>query len=284
MTGIDPEDQRPQPEPERAPPLTNSEWSSASAHPDDQWLSDTELSAPAAATEPGGEEPPVAAGIPAEGGWTAPARSRRVPWRPLGALLCFGAAVLTLAGSFLALFTSELRFGQVATERLTITITAWDLQAEAVGQPNPDVGSVPANGLPLAFAAAVLLAAAVLAILTAAAPSRGGIGRASAVTAMAAGAFLTGTVWAVGMQELGWQDTYGPTRLPEELIVETSVGIGFWLLVVAVAAAVAAIVFSLVPLRAKVPRVEPETPVLGIPSIGDAVVTRLPDEPPKEPS
>jgi hypothetical protein len=137
---------------------------------------------------------------------------RRVSWRPVVALMCFAAALLTLAGAFLTLFTGDIRFDD---SRVIITITSWDVQAQADGVPEPNVPAAPANGAPLMLAAVILLAAAVLALFATAAPGSPRIGRASWISAVTGAAFLTGAVLTVGVQELTWLDTYRFADVPE---------------------------------------------------------------------
>jgi hypothetical protein len=201
--------------------------------------------------------------------------------RPVGPVLCVAAAVLTLVGSLQALYSTGYRYG--GELGYAFTITGWGLRNDApVGF--GEVGSseaVPPNGAPLAVAALVLLVAAVLGVRTAPWAGNARIAAASGPVAVIGAALLVGVVGTVGMQELGWLGAAERARAMSdipgapELSVEASVGVGFWLLVVASVLAVAAALLTSRRAPVGAAREEPDTPVLGIP-----VVTRLPDEPP----
>ena len=217
-----------------------------------------------------------------------PPRERRQLWRPLGALLFFAAALMTLFGSFLTLFTSDVQAPN--NDHFVLAVSGWGLRATINGAPDAasSEGIFATNGPPLIFAACVLLVAALLALLAAAAPASVPVGRISALTAVAGTAFLAGTTWTIGMQELSWLGFFGPNgafSLGPRYDVSATINVGFWLLITATAAAIAGGVFAFLPLRRRVrPRGEPDTPPLGIPGLpGLAVVHRLPDEPPDEP-
>jgi hypothetical protein len=183
----------------------------------------------------------------------------------IGALASLGAAALTMIGMLQDLLTAKI-FTQ------TITITSWDIRVETNGGPGGGMTGGPFNGVPLLFAVVVLLAAAVLGMLAAARPARTRFGRASALAAVVAAAFLAGTVATIGMQVLGWMDAFTIPDNPDQV----TVGPGFWTLVVGVGLAIAAAVTTWRQAGPEPARVEPDTPRLGIP----VVVQRLPDEPP----
>lgn len=205
-----------------------------------------------------------------------PPAPRRRPWRLLSVLLLFAASILTLVGSFQTLFTAQV------TEDTSVVVTSWDITAESAGR-SISAGGVPDNGAPLVFAATLLLAGALLGLVANAAPARIGIARANILLAAAGAAFLAGTTWTVGMQELNWLELFGPrfSSVRADPGTGTSIGTGFWLLLVGTVIALGSVVLSWVPARAQHDRIEPETPRFGIPTA--AVVHRLPDVPPEEP-
>jgi hypothetical protein len=203
--------------------------------------------------------------------------------RPVSLLLCFAAAILTLIGSFLTLFSAEWFFSESlsgsSARGLSIKITSW----EALTEP-PDNGGfdVPLNGIPLVIAAVAMLLAAVFGMLASAAPGNLPMRRRAAMTVAVGTAFLTATVLGVVVQGLSWRQAWtGPAEESNpQLRVDAGFGAGLWLLV---GAAVIAMAASGVLWRATRPapdRVEPDTPSLGIPAV---VVHRLPDEPQEAP-
>jgi len=209
----------------------------------------------------------------------APKPRRARPWRPLSVLLLFGAAILTLFGSFLELSTVQLSPG------LKLRFTSWTVTLADSG---PVDGPLPAGisanlGLPLAFAATALLAAAVAVLLAAAAPGSVAITRTGSMLAIGATAFLAGTSWALTMEQLSVLERFRPRSFgdrPVPFDYDGSLQIGFWLQVAANAVAIAGVVLALLPLGKRTrQRVEPETPRFGVPV---AVVHRLPDAPPDE--
>ena len=203
-------------------------------------------------------------------------RLRRPPLRVVGALFCFAASILALTGSFQTLFSADV------TESTRVVVSGWDIKAESDGRSIP-AGGVPDNGAPLVFAATLLLAAALLGLVANAVPARVGIGRANILLAAAGAAFLAGTTWTIGMQELTWLDIFRPrsSSFRNNPNLDASIGTGFWLLVVATVLALGSIVLSWLPVRTRPDRVEPETPRFGIPTA--AIVHRLPDAPADDP-
>jgi hypothetical protein len=197
----------------------------------------------------------------------------------VGAVLCFGAAVLTMIGTFQDLLTAQNHIGP---QRRTIVITNWDVRVETNGVSEPEAEGAPLNGVPLLFAVAVLLAAAVLGMLAATRPSVRRFGRASGLTAVVAAAFLAATVATIGAQVLWWLGIFRPSDDAPADVQESStvtVGPGIWTLVIGVGLAAAAAVTAWRQAQSEPPRVEPDTPRLGIP----VVVRRLPDASPDEP-
>jgi hypothetical protein len=210
-----------------------------------------------------------------------PSQDRRRLWRPVGALMCFVASLLAVISSFLNLFIVEIRAGGGSK----VEISGWgateidERGSQAVPLPMAD------NGAVIIGAAVVLLVAAVAGVLAAAAPASVRIVRFSVLLLTVAISVQVAVTASTGMQVLGWDNFFSNDLLtrfvePEDRPV-TTIGIGFWLLLVATALAGYAGVLGWLSGRANRPpelRVEPETPPLGIP----AVVHRLPDEPPPD--
>ncbi|HEV2777771.1 MAG TPA: hypothetical protein VGX25_00065 [Actinophytocola sp.] len=197
--------------------------------------------------------------------------------RSLSTLLCCAAAVLTVVGSFQALYINTWRFGDQG--ETSYSITSWATRTDdRVGAFSVGI-STPLNGVPLTLAAVALLAAAVLGLRTAPWAADHRVGRMRGPMTALGAAFLAGTVCTIGMQVLGW---VGGARevertAPVDLSIDSSAGAGLWILVTA---AVLAIAGAVLGRQAPVPvgtREEPDTPVLGVP-----VVIRLPDEPPNQ--
>jgi hypothetical protein len=248
---------------------------------------DRGLSPPDADAEADGDDDQVAPQVDAEwpppepvGTYVPPAKDRRVLLRPASALLSFGASVLTLLGSFMALLTGEFMVG--GEVGLSVTVTSWEMQSVDTGGPltAPTGAPVPMTGAPLMFAAAVLLAAALLGLFAAALPGSAGVVRLSGVVSAVAAALLLGTVGTIGMEELYWKKSFESAGGSDPgFTVSFGTGSGFWLLVGAVVLAVGAVAVSWLAERATRPvltREEPDTPRFGVP-----VVVRLPDEPAK---
>lgn len=196
----------------------------------------------------------------------------------LGALLCAAAGVLVLVGSFVPLFVGEAQAASGLGVKMSIT--GWDFQLEAGGTSTTRTGAVPSNGIALVVGAMVLLGAALLGLIAASrsvhAPSR----RLSGVVAVAGAAFVAGTVLTVGLQVISWFDSFRPTGVlatGQDTSTEVSVGFGFWLLVVAAAAAIVAAILAWVAPR---PETAPETPENPDPSgYATPVVAQLPENP-----
>ncbi|MEU3269602.1 hypothetical protein ABZ639_02085 [Saccharomonospora sp. NPDC006951] len=196
---------------------------------------------------------PVPAPAHARGGTGGSAPSRSL----LVAALCVLATALTVAGSFVPLFSGELSLR--GTRQLSIGITAWGFDTDAPAQE----GGVAVNGVPLVFAALLLLVAAALVVFTARGGARRGAG---AVSVAGAAAFLAGTVWTVGMQAASWVDTFRPTgdaAGDSDVGVDAGLSAGMWLLIAAAVLALAGAALALLPSGK---RVEPVTPRYGFPA------------------
>jgi hypothetical protein len=192
---------------------------------------------------------------------------------PVGAMLCFAAAALTMLGAFQDLFTAQ-PVGPGSRE--SVIITSWDIRIEINEVARSDTSGAPPNGAPLMFAVVVLLAAAVLGMLAATRPSRPRLGWVSGLTAVIGAAFLAAVVGTIGAQEVWWHRALGTESL------DGGFGPGFWSLIAATGLAVVAAVVVWRPAVARPEpqqREEPETSPVGIP----VVVRRLPDAPPDHP-
>ncbi|HET9144001.1 hypothetical protein [Actinophytocola sp.] len=219
----------------------------------------------------------------------SPAEPPARPPRPLnrasvlGALLCLTAAVLTVVGALQVFVSVHVRLGDL--QRFTMIVTAWEQLFEDT---DPAIissdGRAPANGVPLLVCAALLLAAAVLLAFGAVRPVAGNRwGRAGALAAVAAAAFVVATAGNVALQVRWWANVWAEPSGVENS-AEASVGPGLWSTSLAAALAVAAAVIAVIawrpaPQPAEPERVEPATEPLGLP----VLVRRLEDAPPDEP-
>jgi hypothetical protein len=198
----------------------------------------------------------------------------------VGALLCLGAAALTMIGTFQDLVNAR-NFSQGGLQ--TYVITSWTTRFENNGTLEPGSQAAPLNGVPLLISVAMLLVAAALGMLAANRPPGWRFGRLGGLAAVVGATFLAGTVATIGAQELWWLDIFGPPEnAPPDPSIDTSVtvGPGFWTLAAGAGLAiVAAVTAWRRQARPEAVREEPDTPRLGIPVV---VVTRLPDAPPDE--
>jgi hypothetical protein len=200
----------------------------------------------------------------------------------VGPLLCLGAAVLTVLGSFLELLVVENLPSPNPQDPITFTSWTADLGGDTGGtQP------VPLDGVPLMAAAAILLVAAMLWLLR-----TGPLARARNLVPAVAGfgaAFLAGAVAMIGMQVLWWMELFAPPAFAPASDITTTAGPGFWMLVVGVALAVGAAVLSWRQRRPETEPVEPVEPAAAdtpaAAPAGEPVVSvrRLPDAPPDDP-
>lgn len=172
---------------------------------------------------------------------------RRMPRLRFVAAGCTGvAAFLALAGSFLPLYTGSVA---LAGQEASLAVTGWGLDVDQ-GEP---YGAVPTSGYLLVFATGLLIAATVLCGMAALPAATPGTPRAAGLVTVAAVAFLTGAVWAIGMEVAGYAESFRPigaAAFNEEATTEHGPGIGIWLLVAAVVIAVAGMVLVLRSTRA----------------------------------
>ncbi|WP_143266144.1 MULTISPECIES: hypothetical protein [Amycolatopsis] len=178
------------------------------------------------------------------------APGRRPGWhggRIVGAVLALLAAAAAVTGSFLALFLGELLFQGEA--QLKLTVTGWDLSAEAVepGIPTDTFGSPVRNGYLLAAAGLLLLVAAVLGLAAARRTAAPGRKLAAALATAIGAAFLLATTAGIVLQGVSLHESFRPTGAAEdngEFTTGDSFGLGFWLVAGATLAAIAAAVLA----------------------------------------
>jgi hypothetical protein len=168
----------------------------------------------------------------------------RVSALPTG--LFAAALLLILAGSITPLFQLSLEYGPSHTNLSDVlTASAWQL---SVADQSP--GATLSNhtgispllvGIPLAVCALLVIAVVALRlrIVTSATPTR--TTRTARVLGVVAAAFLAGLVFTIGMFEMAWS-TFG--SLSELGALSTTIGAGFWLLVVAAVTGIAAAALS----------------------------------------
>lgn len=196
----------------------------------------------------------------------------------VGALLCLGAAVLTMIGTFQNLLISEQ--GSSAGEQRFV-ITAWQMFLDSGQDDVSTPENAPLNGVPLLCAVAVLIAAAAFGMRAAVRPGLRP-SRMPALLAVVGAAFLAAVVATIGAQELWWLEVLQPP--PPDAVEggpdgnDVTVGPAYWMLVAGTGTAIAAAVLTWRQHRPEPERVEPDTPRLGVP-----VVHRLPDETPDAP-
>ncbi|MPZ83719.1 MAG: hypothetical protein GEV28_26340 [Actinophytocola sp.] len=189
------------------------------------------------------------------------------------------AAVGGMVGSFLDLFTGELKID--GETQLSLSVTSWGFDVEG-GDP---FGAVPTSGYPLVFAAVLLFGAASMSALAASAAATPGTTRGAAVVTVAGTAFLAGVVWAVGMELASFAGSFRPVGITTDgVTVEQSLGPGLWFLLVAVALAIAAAVLALLrPRRRTVPvgyQVSPYQADMSTPRHGFPIPVALPGQAP----
>ncbi len=163
---------------------------------------------------------------------------------PVVAGLFGGALVLVLLGSVLPLFLATVRFSFRTAS--TVSVAAWQSTTSSLALDRELVtlrqGTPVPVGYPLAVAGLLLVAAVALWLRAGWRPSSD---RAARITGVVAATFLTSLVFAVGMFEIAWRQLFAIDAGPVSaggLIV--GVGQGFWVLVVAALAAIAAAVVS----------------------------------------
>lgn len=207
-----------------------------------------------------------------------------------GVLFGFTAAVLTVIGSFQLLV-------DVQQNSIHFTVSSWAVRAYSTPSgAEVEAGfAEPLNGVPLVAAAAVLLAA----LLVVALPGSERVRRRAGMIAVLSVAFLAATVFGAALEQRWWLDTFEPplsSRVPGTAEYSERGGPALWTLFMAVGLAALAAVVGWRMSRSPVARVEPDTPVLGVPEAagvhrlpdlpadeGAAVVHRLPDLPADEP-
>ncbi|WP_084426352.1 hypothetical protein [Kibdelosporangium aridum] len=173
--------------------------------------------------------------------------------RLVGAILALAAAILLLVSPFFPLFIGHVT---ARAADFTMTIDGWGFDTDAPQR----VGAVAVNAYGLIFAAVLLFVGTILTFVgarNAATPSN----RRIAATGMGiVTAFTLGVAVTVLPQLTNWVDTFRSTGLANAS-VDTSVGIGFWMMAAGTLVALAASVIAVLPFRDR----EPETPPYGIP-------------------
>lgn len=176
--------------------------------------------------------------------WHGPAMTMPAPVPRLGSRLVAAggagvAALLTLVGSFLPLYTVS---GLIDGQKVVLSITSWGFDLPI----RERYGTTPITGSLLAFATVVLLTAAVLCWVAASRSTRPGTVRAAVVAAVGGAAFLTGGVWAIVTQVVSHARGFQPPRGTEEAAAfEEGTGAGLWLLVAGTVVALVAMVLAL---------------------------------------
>jgi hypothetical protein len=189
----------------------------------------------------------------------------RNPRLVVAALLAIVAAALAIISPFLPLFTGDV--GLSSTAGLKLSVTGWvtEVLGSATEAGTNNVQAAAPDGYPLIFGGILLLANAVAALrLSRFGPAATGL-PATKMLAVAGAAFLTGTVVTVGMQGIGL------AGLVQVAGVTIGVSIGYWLLIVAVLAALAAAVLVNLPASSSAPprdevAVDVTTPRMGFPA------------------
>ncbi|ONI73339.1 hypothetical protein ALI144C_46380 [Actinosynnema sp. ALI-1.44] len=177
-------------------------------------------------------------------------------WQPQrlgGALLSLVSAVLLLLAPFLPLFIGSL---SARGTEFTMTIDGWGFTTDAPQR----IGAIAVNAYGLIFSAVVLFVATAVGVIGARRLATPRNRRAAAVLTAVAAAFTLGVTVAVLPQLTNWIDTFRPVGLASAT-VNTSIGLGFWLLVLGTVLALAAAVIAALPIRDR----EPVTPAYGFP-------------------
>jgi hypothetical protein len=172
--------------------------------------------------------------------------------RFVGACVALTASVLFALSLVLPLFVGAL---SARTTRFTMEITAWGFNTDAPEQ----VGAVPVNAYPLVIATVVVFAAAIVAFVAARASASPANRRVAGISLALAAALAVGVTATVTPQVTSWLASFRATGVRAN--AETSVGLGFWMLVAATVLVVAAAAHAALPMR------EPEiaTPPYGFP-------------------
>ncbi|GAB3580677.1 hypothetical protein GCM10027445_51390 [Amycolatopsis endophytica] len=179
-----------------------------------------------------------------------PVPSRPPGWqgkRIVGSVLALLAAASAVTGAFLALFIGELRF-RGATQ-LKLTVTGWDLSAEAAtpGTPTTTFGEPVRNGWALGGAGLLLLIAAAVGLAAARRTSTPGVKFAAALLTGIGAGFLAATTLSIFLQAISLNESFRPTGAAQNFADVAAIGrlgLGFWLVVGATVLAVVAAVLA----------------------------------------
>ncbi|AIJ20764.1 hypothetical protein AMETH_0672 [Amycolatopsis methanolica 239] len=176
----------------------------------------------------------------------APVPHRPSGWqgkRVAGAVLALLAAAAALTGAFLPLFVGELRFN--GETQLKLTVTGWDLSAEAAGPgiPTSTAGEPVRNGWALAGAGLLLLIAAMIGFAAARRASSPGGKFAAALAGGIGAGFLAATTLSIVLQAISLHESFRPAGIAEGndgVTTADSLGVGFWLVAGATVLAIVA--------------------------------------------
>ena len=175
----------------------------------------------------------------------APDRSERADVSPLAALatVLFGAtAVLVVASSFMPLFQVSQSLGPAAAApgiTSTVSMDAWHLTQGDSLSSHVSAAPVPV-GYPMVVAALLAVVVVVLRLRAGRQPAGERLANALGI---AAAAFVTGLVFAIGMFEVAWR---GLSSSAAAGLLDATVGAGYWLLLTA---ALVSILASIVAYR-----------------------------------
>ncbi|MCE7005750.1 hypothetical protein LWC34_23400 [Kibdelosporangium philippinense] len=174
------------------------------------------------------------------------------PRRLVGALFALVSAILLLVSPFYPLFIGRLIS---STANFTMTFDGWGFETDAPAR----VGAIVVNAYGLIFAAVMLFVATILTFVGARIAATQGNRRVAATSMAIAAAFTLGVAVTVLPQLTNWMDTFRATGLPGAR-VDTTVGLGFWMMAAGTFLALAATAIAGLPTRYR----EPETPPSGI--------------------
>jgi hypothetical protein len=188
----------------------------------------------------------------------------------------FGAALLlVLLGSVLPLFRAAERVSFQVVDSLTVS--AWRFTSSSLGPERPLTSHTAPTpvplGYPLVIAGLLLVAAAGLGLRSGWRPASL---RPAKLVGVIAATFLAGLVFALGMFEIAWRTLLSSAADDTAGGLLAIPGQGFWVLVVAALAAIAAAVLTF--------RIRPAEPVAAGGEWGSGEVDPVGDVPPGQPA
>ena len=180
--------------------------------------------------------------------------------RLVGAAAALVAAVCAVVGSFLPLVSGSL--GLRGSAALTVSVTGWQATSNArSGDSVSALGSAPQNGIPLTIAAALLLIVTLLILMAAPRSAPAVLRLAALVGSAVAAAFFVGVLLTLGVQLADLLSSISGAGSG----ASSSLGAGFWLVLVAGLLSIAAVVLTVLPAR-PAPAQAPAAP----PPVGDS--------------